>query len=253
MTDLTGRVAFVTGAAKGIGAATATRLARDGADVAIIDMDTDAAADVAATITGLGRRAIVQECNVSEPDAVEAAVQRTVDELGPIGVLVNNAGVTRDNLLFRTSDDDWDTVINTHLRGTFLCSRAAQRSMVEQRWGRIINMSSVAALGHRGQVNYSAAKAGIQGITKTLAIELGQFGITTNSLAPGFVETDMVRATAERRGVDWDAFKADAAAKNPMRRVAVPDDIAGVISLLCSEDASFVNGQVIFVAGGPRN
>lgn len=253
MTDLTGRVAFVTGAGKGIGAASAIRLAKDGADVAVVDLDVASAEKTAAAIAELGRRATVLECNVSDTEAVNAAVDQAVDELGPIGVLVNNAGLIRDNMLFKTSDEDWDLVINTHLRGTFLCARAAQRSMVDQRWGRIINMSSVAALGHRGQVNYSAAKAGIQGITKTLAIELGQFGITTNSLAPGFVETDMVRATAERRGVDFDAFKADVAAKNPMRRTAVPDDIAGVISLLCSEDASFVNGQIIYVAGGPRN
>ncbi|KAA9164375.1 SDR family oxidoreductase [Amycolatopsis acidicola] len=253
MTDLTGRVAFVTGAAQGIGRATAERLAADGASVIVADLNADGARDVARAIEKDGGRALGVGCDVSDKDSVESAVANGAEELGPVGILVNNAGVIRDNLLFRTSDEDWTTVIGTHLNGAFFCARAAQKYMVEQRWGRIVSISSVAALGHRGQVNYSAAKAGIQGFTKTLALELGQFGITANSLAPGFVETDMVRQTAERRGVDFDAFKADVAKRNPMRRTAVPGDIAGVISLLCSEDASFVNGQIIYVAGGPRN
>ena len=252
MVDLAGRVAFVTGAAQGIGAATAARLARAGASVAVADLNEVGAAQVADSVKAQGGQAIGIRCDVSQRGEVEAAVQRTVDELGPIGVLVNNAGVLRDNLLFKMNDDDWDLVIDTHLKGTFLCTRAAQKYMVEQRWGKIVNVSSVAALGNRGQSNYSAAKAGLQGLTKTHAIELGQFNINVNSVAPGFVETDMIRATAARRGIDFEKYKQAAIERNPMHRVAQPEDIANAIALLCSDDASFINGQVIYVAGGPR-
>ncbi|MEU1275470.1 SDR family NAD(P)-dependent oxidoreductase [Streptomyces sp. NPDC005799] len=252
MVNLTGRVAVVTGAAQGIGAATAQRLAAAGAAVAVVDLAGDKAESVASGIIADGGKATAVGCDVSDPDQVAAAVERTIGELGPIGVLVNNAGVLRDNLLFKMTVDDWTTVIDTHLKGTFLFTRAAQASMVENRWGRIVNLSSVAALGNRGQTNYSAAKAGIQGMTKTHALELGQFNITVNAVAPGFVDTDMVRQTAERQGIDFDAFKAAAEKRNPMRRVAQPVDIANAIALLASEDAGFINGQVIYVAGGPR-
>ncbi|MFJ8001286.1 SDR family oxidoreductase [Streptomyces sp. NPDC096310] len=252
MVNLTGRVAVVTGAAQGIGAATARRLAAAGASVAVVDLVGGKAEAVASGISADGGKAISIACDVSDPDQVTAAIERTIAELGPIGVLVNNAGVTRDNLLFKMDVDDWATVIDTHLKGTFLFTRAAQASMVENRWGRIVNLSSVAALGNRGQTNYSAAKAGLQGMTKTHALELGQFNITVNSVAPGFVETDMVRQTAERQGIDFDAFKAAAEKRNPMRRVAQPIDIANAIALLASEDAGYINGQVIYLAGGPR-
>ncbi|XVQ07564.1 SDR family oxidoreductase [Spirillospora sp. CA-255316] len=252
MVNLTGRVAIVTGAAQGIGAATAERLAVAGAAVAVVDLAEQKAKSVAAAITGSGGRAIAIGCDVSDERQVAAAVDRAVAELGPIGVLVNNAGVLRDNLLFKMSVDDWSTVIDVHLKGTFLFTRAAQASMVEQRWGRIVNLSSVAALGNRGQSNYSAAKAGLQGMTKTHALELGQFNITVNSVAPGFVETAMIRQTAERQGIDFETYKEAAAKRNPMRRVAQPLDIANAVALLASEDAAFINGQVIYVAGGPR-
>ncbi len=149
------------------------------------------------------------------------------------------------------SEDDWDMVLGVHLRGAFLMSRAAQKFMVEQRFGRIVNLSSSSALGNRGQVNYSAAKAGMQGFTKTLALELGQFGVTANAVAPGFIATDMTAATAARVGMSFDDFQAAAASRIPVRRVGHPDDVANVISFLVSEGAGFVSGQVIYVAGGP--
>lgn len=252
MVNLTGRVAIVTGAAQGIGAATARRLATAGAAVAVVDLARDRAESVASEIIADGGKAVAVACDVSDPDQVTAAVERTIAELGGVGVLVNNAGVLRDNLLFKMSVDDWTTVIDTHLKGTFLFTRAAQASMVDNRWGRIVNLSSVAALGNRGQTNYSAAKAGLQGMTKTHALELGQFNITVNAVAPGFVETEMVRQTAERQGIDFNSFKAAAEKRNPMRRVAQSIDIANAIALLASDDAGFINGQVIYVAGGPR-
>jgi 3-oxoacyl-[acyl-carrier protein] reductase len=188
---------------------------------------------------------------VSNNDQVEAAVSRVAAELGAPGVLVNNAGVLRDNLLFKMSEDDWDTVLSVHLRGAFLMSRAVQKHMVDQRYGRIVNLSSSSALGNRGQVNYSAAKAGMQGLTKTLAIELGQFGITANAVAPGFIVTDMTAATAARIGMGFEEFQQAAAGQIPVRRVGQTEDVAHTISFLASEGAGFVSGQVIYVAGGP--
>jgi len=245
------RVAIVTGAARGIGAATARRLASDGMTVAVLDLDAAACAGTVDAITAAGGRALAVGADVSQADQVEAAVGKIAADLGPPAVLVNNAGVIRDNLLFKMTEDDWDTVLSVHLRGAFLMSRAAQKFMVEQRYGRIVNLSSSSALGNRGQVNYSAAKAGMQGFTKTLAIELGQFGITANAVAPGFIVTDMTAATAARVGVPFEDFQAAAASHIPVRRVGQPADVAHVISFLVSEDAGFVSGQVIYVAGGP--
>jgi 3-oxoacyl-[acyl-carrier protein] reductase len=245
------RVAIVTGAARGIGAATATRLAADGLAVAVLDLAQSNCAGTVDAITEAGGRAVAVGADVSKSDQVEAAVDKIVAELGPPAVLVNNAGVLRDNLLFKMSDDDWDTVLGVHLRGAFLMSRASQKHMVDQHYGRIINLSSSSALGNRGQVNYSAAKAGMQGFTKTLAIELGQFGITANAVAPGFIATDMTAATAARIGIGFEDFQKAAATSIPVRRVGTPDDVAHVISFLVSEGAGFVSGQVIYVAGGP--
>ena len=245
------RVAIVTGAARGIGAATAGRLAADGMAVAVLDLDAAACADTVDAITNAGGSAMAVGADVSKADQVEAAVGKVAAELGPPAVLINNAGIIRDNLLFKMTEDDWDMVLGVHLRGAFLMSRAAQKHMVEQRYGRIVNLSSSSALGNRGQVNYSAAKAGMQGFTKTLAIELGPFGVTANAVAPGFIATDMTAATAARIGMSFEDFQAAAATQIPVRRVGQVEDVAYVISFLCSEGAGFVSGQVIYVAGGP--
>ncbi|MQA86483.1 MAG: SDR family oxidoreductase [Streptosporangiales bacterium] len=250
MARLEGRVAFVTGAARGIGAATAKRLAADGAKVAVIDMKETDCADTVDAIKGQGGTAVAIGCNVTDREQVEAAVARTADELGSLDILVNNAGVIRDNLLFKMTDEDWDTVIDTHLKGGFYCTRAAQKHMVDGRWGKIVFLSSTSALGNRGQTNYSTAKAGVQGMARTLAIELGKFNINVNAVAPGFVETDMTRATAERVGVDFDDFKKFAIDSIPLARTGRPEDIANVIAFLVSDDASYVSGQVIYVNGG---
>jgi 3-oxoacyl-[acyl-carrier protein] reductase len=253
MSDNQGRVAVVTGGARGIGAATARRLAADGFAVAVIDLDEANCADVVGEITAAGGRALAVGADVSDSEQVQAAVERIAAELGPPAVLVNNAGVLRDNLLFKMSDSDWDTVMQVHLRGAFLMSRAVQRYMTEAGYGRIVNMSSTSALGNRGQVNYSAAKAGLQGFTKTLAIELGKFGVTANAIAPGFIETEMTAATAERVGVPFEDFKKHAASQIPVGRTGRPEDIAHTVSFLVSEGAGFVSGQVIYVAGGPKD
>jgi 3-oxoacyl-[acyl-carrier protein] reductase len=253
MTQGTARVAIVTGAARGIGAATALRLAQDGFAVAVLDLDEGAAKGTADAIEAAGGRALAVGADVSDAEAVESAVARVVAELGPPVVLVNNAGVTRDNLLFKMTEADWDTVMNVHLRGAFLMSRATQRYMTEAGWGRIVNLSSTSALGNRGQANYSAAKAGMQGFTKTLAIELGKFGVTVNAIAPGFIRTEMTKATAERVGVPFDDFIEFAKKDIPVGRVGQPEDIAHLVSFFASEGAGFVSGQVVYAAGGPKS
>ncbi|WP_427383237.1 3-oxoacyl-ACP reductase FabG [Janibacter sp. G56] len=249
----TPRTAIVTGAARGIGAATALRLAADGHAVAVIDLDEEACAATVDQITAAGGRAIAVGVDVSQADQVEAGVARIADELGAPTILVNNAGIIRDNLLFKMTQDDWDAVMNVHLRGAFLMTKAVQAHMTAEKFGRIVNLSSTSALGNRGQANYSAAKAGMQGFTKTLAIELGKFGVTANAIAPGFIQTDMTAATAERMGVSFEDFLAHAAKAIPVQRVGQPEDIAATVSFLTSDEAGFVSGQVIYVAGGPKD
>lgn len=247
------RVAVVTGAARGIGAATAVRLAAEGRAVAVIDLDEAACADTVERITAAGGTAMAVGCDVTDEARVEAAVARIAAELGPPTVLVNNAGVLRDNLLFKMSATDWDTVMNVHLRGAFLMAKACQKHMVDAGFGRIVNLSSSSALGNRGQANYAAAKSGLQGFTKTLAIELGKFGVTANAVAPGFIVTEMTKATAARVGMGFEDFQAAAATQIPVQRVGHPDDIAGAIAFFTGDDAGFVSGQVLYVAGGPLN
>ncbi len=235
-----GKVALITGGARGIGAATAARFAEEGGKVAVTDLDFE----------GEGP-ALQIRCDVTKRDEVEAAVKQTVDELGGLDILVTCAGVIRDNLIHKLSDDDWEAVIGTHLRGTYLAAQAGQAPMVQQKSGKMVLISSTSALGNRGQTNYAAAKAGIQGMTKTLSIELGPFGVNVNCVAPGFVVTRMTAQTAERVGLDFDQFQELAKEQIPLRRVGQPEDIASVIAFLCSDDASFVSGQIIYVRGGP--
>jgi 3-oxoacyl-[acyl-carrier protein] reductase len=245
------RIAIVTGAARGIGAATARRLAADGLAVAVLDLDEATCGQTVSQIEEAGGKAIAVGADVSDADQVKAAVDRVVAELGEPTVLVNNAGVTRDNQLFKMTEGDWDTVMGVHLKGAFLMTRAVQGYMVSAKWGRIVNLSSTSAVGNRGQVNYSAAKAGMQGYTKTLALELGKFGITANAVAPGFIATDMTAQTAARLGISFDDFKAASAKAIAVGRVGEPADIAAVVSFFAREEAGFVSGQVLYAAGGP--
>ncbi|SHG64337.1 3-oxoacyl-[acyl-carrier protein] reductase [Jatrophihabitans endophyticus] len=250
MAGVQDRVALVTGGAQGIGAGIAARLAADGAKVAVLDLNQAAAQATVDQITGIGGTAIALGADVSDGEQVQAAVDQVAAELGGLHILVNNAGVLRDNLLFKMSEDDWTTVMNVHLRGAFLCSKAAQKHMVDAKYGRIISMSSTSATGNRGQANYSTAKMGLQGLTKTLAIELGPFGITANAIAPGFIETAMTKATAERIGITIEQMREANAKNNPVRRGGVPADIANAAAFFAGEESGYVTGQVLYVDGG---
>jgi len=246
-----GRVAIVTGAARGIGAAISRRLVEEGATVVGVDLDPAVDATMA-SLVGAGYGAEGMTANVADADAVDALVAAVAERHGRIDVLVNNAGITRDDLLFKMSEDDWDAVIDVNLKSVFLCSRAAQRVMVAAKSGAIVSLSSRSALGNRGQANYAAAKAGIRGLTSTLALELGPFGIRANAVAPGYIATEMTEHTAARLGLDPEAHQEKAAAVTPLRRVGRPEDVAGVVAFLASDDAGFVSGQTIEINGGAR-
>ncbi|GAB3136570.1 3-oxoacyl-ACP reductase FabG [Micromonospora sonneratiae] len=246
------RVAIVTGAAQGIGAATARRLAAEGAAVAVVDLDAERSRLVADELTATGARAIGLGCDVTDADAVEAMTEQVVADLGGLHILVNNAGITRDNLLFKMTAAEWHAVLNTNLTSMFHCCQAAQKRMVAARYGRIVNLSSRSALGNRGQVNYAAAKAGVQGLTATLAIELGPYNVTVNAVAPGYVATAMTAATAVRVGSNPEEHQKMVAELTPLRRVGQPTEIASVVAFLASDDASYVSGQTLYVNGGAR-
>ena len=248
-----GRVAIVTGSARGIGAGIARRFAEEGASVAVLDLDESQAAATANELPVQGdAKAVGIGCNVSDSASVEAGVARVLEELGGVHVLVNNAGITRDNLLFKLSEDDWDSVIDVHLKGAFLMSKAVQKTFVDQKYGKILGLSSVSANGNRGQANYSAAKAGVQGFTRTLALELGKFGVNVNAIAPGFIATEMTDDTARRLGLDVEEFRKMNAEANPVKRVGHPEDIAAAAAFLCSDEASYITGQTLYVDGGAK-
>ena len=244
------RVALVTGAAQGIGAEVARRLAQGGAKVGVLDLSLEAASALAGEITAAGGTAIGLAADVSKRDQVQAAVDTLVGAFGGVQILVNNAGVLRDNLLFKMTDDDWTMVMEVHLRGAFLCSQIAQKHMVAAKYGRIVSMSSTSALGNRGQANYSTAKAGLQGLTKTLAIELGPFGVTANAIAPGFIETAMTAATAERIGTTFEQMREATASMLPVRRGGYPADSANAVAFFAAEESGYITGQVLYVDGG---
>ena len=248
-----GRTAFVTGGSRGIGKAIAEQFAKEGANIAIIDVNEQALSEVTAQFSDAGYTFYTKLASVTNRQEIEQAMQEAYEKFGSIDILVNNAGVIRDNLVFKMTDDDWDTVMDVHLKGSFYASRAAQAYMSKQNYGRIINLSSTSALGNRGQANYATAKAGLQGLTKTLAIELGKFGITVNAVAPGFIETDMTKATAERIGIPFEQLIEASVKAIPVARSGKPEDIANAVLFFADERSSFVSGQVLYVAGGPRN
>lgn len=248
----TGRTAFITGGSRGIGKGIALAFAEEGASVAIVDINEEALAQMKDEFAAKGYKLRATKANVTSADEIEAAIDDAVQAFGSIDILVNNAGIIRDNLLFKMTDNDWEQVMDVHLKGSFLAARAAQKYMIEQKYGRIINISSTSALGNRGQANYATAKAGLQGFTKTLAIELGKFGVTCNAVAPGFIETEMTQATAARIGISFEELVQASVSQIPVGRSGKPEDIANAVAFFADEKSSFVNGQVIYVAGGPK-
>jgi 3-oxoacyl-[acyl-carrier protein] reductase len=250
---LDGRTAVVTGAARGIGAAEAIRLAQEGANVAVLDLSAEACRETVEAVEAAGAEAIAIACDVSSAQQVEKAFEEIAHRFGRVDILVNNAGLLRDNLSFKMSEDDWDKVLDVHLKGSFLCSKAAQKYMVEQEYGKIVMTSSIVALGNKGQANYSAAKAGLQALARTLALELGRFNINVNAVAPGWIETEMTKEAAERVGMTMEEMKGRFEKNIPLKRFGRVEDIANVVAFLVSDDASYISGETIYVSGGPSS
>ncbi len=253
MGKLDGRVAVVTGAGRGIGAAEAIKMAQEGAKIAVLDLSAEAGQDTVHAVKDVGSEAIAVACDVSSSKQVGAAFEEVANHFGRIDILVNNAGLLRDNLLFKMSEDDWDEVLDVHLKGSFLCTQAAQKYMIEQEYGKIVMTSSIVALGNKGQVNYSAAKAGLQAMARTLSLELGRFNITVNAIAPGWIETEMTKEAAERVGMTMEDMKERFAKNIPLRRFGRPEDIANVVAFIVSDEASYISGETIYVSGGPAS
>ncbi|OLO28671.1 beta-ketoacyl-ACP reductase [Alkalihalophilus pseudofirmus] len=252
MGQLLNQVALITGASRGIGKSIADTLAAEGATVCLFDLNKEALAITEQEFTDKGFKVLTFTVDVSNRQQVDKAIKEIIAQEGKLDILINNAGIIRDNLLFKMTDDDWEAVMNVHLKGTFICSQIAQSYMIEQRYGRIVNISSTSALGNRGQANYATAKAGLQGFTKTLAIELGKYGITVNAVAPGFIETDMTKITSERIGIAFEDLIKEKCKSIPVGRSGKPEDIANAVLFFALEKSSFVNGQVLYVAGGPK-
>lgn len=242
--ELEGQIALVTGGGQGIGKAISLTLAKDGADVVIFELNLDKAEEVSKEIEGLGRRALPIKVDVANPVEVEEGFRKGIETFGRLDILVNNAGITKDSLLVRMKEEDWDQVLDVNLKGAFLCTRAAVKPMSKQRYGRIINISSVVAfMGNPGQVNYVASKAGIVGFTKTVAKEYASRGITVNAIAPGFIQTAMTEALPEQ-------VKEAMLKEIPLGKFGFPEDVANAVRFLASKDSGYITGQVIHVNGG---
>ncbi|MEV6426524.1 3-oxoacyl-ACP reductase FabG [Nocardia sp. NPDC051463] len=250
MNRFTGKVAVVTGAAQGIGAATAVQLAAEGAAVAALDRN--APDKTVEQIIAAGATARSYVCDVTDRASVQSVFDQVATDLGQPHILINNAGITRDDMFFRLSEDDWNAVLSVNLTGAYHCAQVAQKFMVAQRYGKIVSLSSRSALGNRGQANYAAAKAGIQGLTATLAIELGPYNINVNAVAPGYIATAMTAATANRVGLTAEEHQQTVAERTPLGRVGQPEEVAAVIAFLASDEASYVSGQTLYVNGGAR-
>lgn len=246
------RVALVTGGGSGIGAGIAGELAGLGHRVAVVDRVAEAAEEVADRIRGEAGSAVAVSCDVSDPDAVAAAVAEVTSALGPVGVLVNNAGFAKDNSVLDMPLADWDAVVDTHLRGSFLMLQATAPAMREAGWGRIVNISSISALGDDERVNYVAAKAGLEGLTRAAALDLAPHGITVNAVGPGVVHTAMTVVSAARAGRTLEEHLRVQARSIPRGRIGTPHDIARAVLFFAAEDADFVTGQVLYVSGGPH-
>jgi 3-oxoacyl-[acyl-carrier protein] reductase len=242
--ELAGKVALVTGAAQGIGKTVALLLARHGADIAVSDVNLEKVEETAREVQALGRRSVAIRSDVSHLDDVERMVQTILEQMGKIDILVNNAGIARDKLILRMTEEDWETVLDVNLKGTFHCIKAVVRHMSKQRSGKIVNIASVSGeMGNVGQANYSASKAGVIGLTKTIAREFAQRGINVNAIAPGYIQTPMTEALPEKA-------KEELKKMIPMERLGQPEDVAQAVLFLVSEASSYITGQVLNVNGG---